>query len=103
MERKLLDYQTQMHKIAPLLAYCYAFKAIDLHMSRLLESLKRKVEKKNYSLLGLSHHMSSGFKALVTQKACDGLDVLRQACGGAGFSAWSGLPSLIVDQAPKVT
>jgi len=29
--------------------------------------------------------------------------VLRQACGGAGFSAWSGLPGLITDQAPKVT
>eukprot|EP00350_Pseudokeronopsis_sp_OXSARD2_P007069 CAMPEP_0170546516 /NCGR_PEP_ID=MMETSP0211-20121228/4874_1 /TAXON_ID=311385 /ORGANISM="Pseudokeronopsis sp., Strain OXSARD2" /LENGTH=55 /DNA_ID=CAMNT_0010851021 /DNA_START=1 /DNA_END=168 /DNA_ORIENTATION=- len=55
-----------MHKIAPLLAYCYAFKAIDLHMSMLEEALKRKVDKNDFSLLALSHHMSAGFKAFVT-------------------------------------
>lgn len=28
---------------------------------------------------------------------------MRQACGGAGFSVWSGLPLVITDYAPNVT
>lgn len=28
---------------------------------------------------------------------------MRQACGGAGFSAWSGLPALVFDYAPHTT
>jgi len=28
---------------------------------------------------------------------------MRQACGGAGFSCWSGLPTLLVEYAPNTT
>jgi len=66
MERKLLDYQTQMHKIAPLLAYCYAFKAIDLYMDNMYETLKTKVDQNDYTMFPLAHHMSAGLKAFVT-------------------------------------
>jgi len=43
----------------------------------------------------VSHHYSSGFKAYFTQTIYESLDKLRQACGGAGFSAWSGLPFVV--------
>ena len=49
------------------------------------------------------HHLSSGFKGSFTRIAYDGVDSLRQACGGAGFSAHSGLPALQVDYAPNTT
>jgi len=33
----------------------------------------------------------------------DGIDLIRQNCGGAGFSAWSGLPQHYFDYAPVPT
>mmetsp|Transcript_47447 Transcript_47447/g.34731 ORF Transcript_47447/g.34731 Transcript_47447/m.34731 type:complete len:242 (-) Transcript_47447:305-1030(-) len=92
-----------MHKIAPYLAYCYAFKGVDYYMYALQEQIKINVEKNDFSLLDLAHHLSSGLKAFLTTKLVDGLDILRQSCGGAGFSAWSGLPQLCSDQTPKIT
>jgi acyl-CoA oxidase len=47
--------------------------------------------------------LSSGQKSFFTKIAYEGIDALRQACGGAGFSCFSGLPSLLVDYAPNTT
>jgi hypothetical protein len=33
----------------------------------------------------------------------DNLMIIRQSLGGAGFSAWSGIPRLIEDFSPTVT
>lgn len=49
------------------------------------------------------HHLSSGFKSFYSQITHEGLDSLRQACGGAGFSSWSGLPLLVGDYSPATT
>lgn len=57
----------------------------------------------DYSLLDEIHHLSSGMKSVFTQVCFDGLVTIRQACGGAGYSAWSGLPFLIDDFSPNVT
>lgn len=57
----------------------------------------------NFGLLDLCHHLSSGYKASFTRISYDGLDTLRQNCGGAGFLAWSGLPSMQTDYAPNTT
>jgi len=35
--------------------------------------------------------------------ACDGLDKMKLACGGAGFSMYSGLPLLYLDYSPNTT
>jgi len=57
----------------------------------------------NFGLLDLGHHLSSGYKASYTRIVYDGLDTIRQSCGGAGFLNWSGLPSLQTDYAPNTT
>jgi acyl-CoA oxidase len=49
------------------------------------------------------HHFTSGMKACYTQVTYDGLLAIRQSLGGAGYSAWSGLPRLIDDYSPMVT
>lgn len=51
----------------------------------------------------MMHHLSAGFKATFSRIAYDGIDQCRQACGGAGFSAHSGLVSLQTDYAPNTT
>lgn len=54
-------------------------------------------------MLDVMHHFSSGYKAMFTKTAYEGLQAMRQACGGAGFSAWSGFSLLIDDYAPTTT
>ncbi len=61
------------------------------------------LEKDEFGGLEMMHHMSAGFKATFTRIAYEGIDSCRQACGGAGFSAHSGLPLLQVDFSPNTT
>ena len=42
-------------------------------------------------------------KAVFTQTCYDGLITIRQACGGAGYTAWSGLPNLLDEHSANVT
>lgn len=57
----------------------------------------------DFTKLELMHHLSAGFKAAFTKIAYDGIDTTRQACGGAGFNAFSGLPQIQADFAPNTT
>ena len=45
--------------------------------------------------LEVLHHLTSGMKSAYTTICMDGLTVIRQSLGGAGYSAWSSLPHLI--------
>jgi len=42
-------------------------------------------------------------KAVYTQHFVDGMYVIRQSLGGAGYSAWSAIPQIIEDTSPTVT
>ena len=92
-----------MEKFAPLLAYCFANKSCAFKMIELHNELKQRVDNKDFSTLDLVHHLSSGFKGVLTKVTFDGLDSIRLNCGGAGFSHWSGLPQLVLDFAPNTT
>jgi acyl-CoA oxidase len=49
------------------------------------------------------HHLTSGMKSVFTQACMDGLLLVRQSVGGAGYTAWSSLPYCIDDFSPVVT
>ena len=42
-------------------------------------------------------------KSVYTEQAVNGLMLIRQSLGGAGYTAWSGLPQIILDHTPSVT
>jgi acyl-CoA oxidase len=94
LERKLLDYQTHMFKFAPLLAYCQAFNFASQDLFRNHTLLLEEMKKDNFDRLDFLHHLTAGYKAVFSRIAYDGIDSCRQACGGAGFSAHSGLPAI---------
>lgn len=50
------------------------------------------VDSGRFEGLDILHHISAGFKAFCTQITKEGIESVRQNCGGAGFNAWSGLP-----------
>jgi len=57
----------------------------------------------DFRKLDLCHHYTAGMKSLFTQDAFDGILQIRQSLGGAGYSAWSGIPRIIEDCSPFVT
>jgi len=57
----------------------------------------------NFKLLDELHHFTSGMKALMTDYAYNGIDTLRQSCGGAGFTLASGIADNWMDIAPYST
>ena len=93
-ERKLLDYQTHMFKFGPLIAYTYVMNVAARYQYEEYKRLHVDLLNNEFSRLDGMHHTSAGFKAAFSRIAYDGIDSCRQACGGAGFSAHSGLPSL---------
>ena len=98
-----MDYQTHMFKFAPLLAYILVMNVSARYMFKEHNQLVTDMLSSEYSRLDVMHHLSAGFKATFSRIAYDGIDACRQACGGAGFSAHSGLPALQVDYAPNTT
>jgi len=59
-----------------------------------------EIKKQNFKNLDLLHHYTSGMKSVYTQNIYDSLLSIRQSIGGAGYSAWSGIPRLIEDFSP---
>merc|ERR1712100_744024 len=73
------------------------------HLAKLFFNLLDSIKHKDFKLLDLVHHYSSGMKSVYTQDQVDGAYLIRQSLGGAGYSGWSGLPEIIEDVNPSVT
>ena len=57
----------------------------------------------DFSMMNDLHSILSGCKAVFTWDCSSGLDILRQACGGHGFSKFSGIITPLLEVAPNVT
>lgn len=90
-------------KLFPLLATQFAQQFASEHLNIIFKQLMKDIETKKFGLLEICHHYSSGMKSVYTQSAMDGLVSIRQSLGGAGYSAWSGIPRLIEDYSPNPT
>ena len=102
-EVQLLDYQTQQFKLFPLLANCFAQAAASDIVSTKFYQMLEDIKTGNFKLLDLLHHYTSGMKSIYTDDVMKGMLTVRQSIGGAGYSAWSGIPRLIEDYSPMVT
>jgi acyl-CoA oxidase len=73
------------------------------HVNDSYRKLIKDIENNDFTLLDPLHHYTSGMKAVFTQECFDGALKIRESLGGAGYSAWSGIPNLIEDYSPNVT
>lgn len=48
-----------------------------------------------FDRLNETHALASGVKAIFTTDSLRGIEILRRAAGGHGFSQYSGLPGLL--------
>ncbi|KAH8507787.1 hypothetical protein H0E87_010087 [Populus deltoides] len=83
-EVSILDYQSQQHKLMPMLASTYAFHFATSYLVEIYSQMKTThVEQ----LVGDVHTLSAGLKAYVTSYTAKSLSVCREACGGHGYAA----------------
>ena len=90
-------------KLFPIIGKLFANIFSGEHALNQLHLLLEGIEKDNFSKLDLMHHYTAGMKAIFTQDQVDHLQQMRQAGGGAGYSAWSNIPRVIEDSSPYVT
>jgi acyl-CoA oxidase len=89
-ETKILDYQTQQHKLFPLVAQSFMIHFTSIQMQKLYDKNIELVSKGNLSLMAEVHATSSCLKALFTTLSCEGMETARKSLGGHGYSRFCG-------------
>jgi len=90
-------------KLIPLLATSFGILFSHHYVHSQYKQLLEDINHNKFDLLDELHHYTSGMKSLYTQITNDGLLQIRQSLGGAGYSAWSGLPYIIDMYSADVT
>ncbi|KAJ9639791.1 uncharacterized protein PV06_10877 [Exophiala oligosperma] len=120
-ENQVLNYTMVQVRLLPLLAATYALHFTGKGMIGLYEENQKRMngnvgklsdanrapgpEELNpgTDLLADLHATSCALKALASTTAAEGLEVCRRACGGHGYSSFSGIGSWYADYLPTVT
>ncbi|KAI9321330.1 acyl-CoA dehydrogenase/oxidase [Dichotomocladium elegans] len=103
VETPVLDYRMQQYRLFPVIAQAYACHFTALEMHRMYYENQAKMANGDFSYLADLHASSSGLKSLVTTMGVAGIEECRRACGGHGYSLFSGLGQFYQDYLPKVT
>lgn len=90
-EVSILDYQSQQHKLMPMLASAYAFHFATVHLVDKYSEMKKSHDEQ---IVADVHALSAGLKAYVTSYTAKSLSICREACGGHGYAAVNRFGSL---------
>jgi acyl-CoA oxidase len=120
-ENQVLNYTMVQIRLLPLLAATFALHFTGKGMMALYQENQKRMsgnaakasdtnrgagpEELNpgTDLLADLHATSCGLKALASTTAAEGLEVCRRACGGHGYSSFSGIGSWYADYLPTTT
>lgn len=102
-ETPVIDYVTVQYRLFPVLAQAFALHYMGKQMFKLYEANVKAMGKGNFELLADLHAGSSGLKSIATVMASTAIETCRRACGGHGFSMFSGLAHAYQDYLPEVT
>ena len=100
VERKILDYQSHMYKLGPMVGDMIVLALGGKFLSKMHREMDEKIMQDDFKLLDIMHHYTSGFKSLFSQTAYENNDICRQSLGGVGISSHSLLPAIVNDYAP---
>ncbi|PQE17670.1 acyl- oxidase protein [Rutstroemia sp. NJR-2017a BVV2] len=120
-ENQVLNYTMVQFRLLPLLAATFALHFTGKAMMELYSQNQKKMQlnagkvsdehrgagpeeiNSGSDLLADLHATSCGLKALGSTTAAEGLEVCRRACGGHGYSSFSGIGSWYADYLPTTT
>ena len=92
-----------MFKLGPILADSYVLAVVGVQIHKFRELMNEEVKVGKFKTLDFMHHMTSGLKSIYSQMVYESIDIIRTNCGGAGYSAWSGLTQQFYDYSPVPT
>lgn len=61
------------------------------------------IKDRNFQTMDSTHHLLSGFKAMMTDETIKMIEVARTACGGAGFAGFAGFTDAFQNKSPDST
>ena len=94
-EIPVIEYQLQQEKLIPRIAEFYAITIAGNNIRKLCtQNFQNVREKEDFSLMAEAHACLSFSKSYFSEIVYYGIDICRKACGGHGFSYYSGLPHL---------
>lgn len=110
-ESQVLDYSMVSYRLLTLLASAYALHftgklMMDMYQngtSGISNDPSTEAQENMNSALGDLHATSCGLKSLSSTIAADGLEQSRRACGGHGYSSFSGIGPFYCDYLPNIT
>ncbi|KAI8056249.1 acyl-CoA dehydrogenase/oxidase C-terminal [Syncephalis plumigaleata] len=96
-EVPILDHQSQQHRVLVPISEAYAFHFTGRRLKRLYKRVDSQELSANMvnGLLAAVHVSASSLKPYMASRTSESLETLRRACGGHGYSQFSGLPSLV--------
>ncbi|EUC30232.1 hypothetical protein COCCADRAFT_39514 [Bipolaris zeicola 26-R-13] len=120
-ETPVLNYTMVQIRLLPLLAATFALHFTGKAMMEMYQENQKKIAQGNASnapskrgagpeevqsgsdMLADLHASSCALKSLSSSIACEGLEVCRRACGGHGYSSFSGIGPWYSDYLPTTT
>jgi len=87
LELQVLEYKMQQYRVLSMLSATFALFFVAQWMKSSFVQLNEEFAKGNFEFLPAVHAASSGLKATCTNISGLGLEQLRLACGGHGYSA----------------
>jgi acyl-CoA oxidase len=110
-ETQVLDYTMVSYRLLTLLAATFALHFAGKTMMDMYQAGQTQLQdnsspeeiKKASEMMADLHATSCGLKSLASTTAADGLEAARKACGGHGYSSFSGIGPFYCDYLPNVT
>lgn len=102
-ETKLLDYQSHQMRLMPAVAKAYAYHLQTSYIEQLIQKFDQQGGDISEQLLADIHGTMAGFKAFCTWDVQAAIEQCRQACGGNGYSSYTGLEELLANFSVIVT
>jgi acyl-CoA oxidase len=103
-ETQVIDYTMQQYRLFPLVAQTYALFITGHVMMNLYDNFSAQLDKDgSMDLMAQVHASSSGLKSLTTTMCIEGVETCRRACGGHGYSQFSGFPEFYGNLLPNAT
>jgi acyl-CoA oxidase len=99
-ERPVIDYSSVQWRLLPQVATAYALRFMGFSLMDEITQLNAQA-RENPEQAGQAastmHASTCALKSICTYLAADGIEECRRACGGHGFSNFSGLPKIYAD------
>ncbi|CAI2386617.1 unnamed protein product [Moneuplotes crassus] len=103
-ERRIIDYQASMAKLAPCLAFSFISKFTAYKVNDMYKRMQEEINtKKEFGLMKALHSVLCALKAYYMEESVYYIKELRELMGGHGYLQVNGITELLESVSPNVT